>query len=65
VAELYEPVAALAVREYGPDPYRVLTPYANQRGAQPTDDPTERWDHVSRELLEMIVDRSAAARWSV
>ncbi|MFD8335568.1 hypothetical protein ACFV42_23350 [Streptomyces solisilvae] len=64
VSELYDPVAALAVGEYGPDPYRVLTPYAHQRGAEPTDDPGERWQHVSRDLLEMIVDRSVSARWS-
>jgi len=64
VGEVYEPVAALAVREYGPDPYRVLTPYASQSGVEPTDDPGERWEHVSRDLLEMIVDRSVAARWA-
>ncbi|AEM88784.1 hypothetical protein [Streptomyces violaceusniger] len=64
VGMLYDPVAALAVREYGPDPYRVLAPYANLSGVEPTDDPGERWEHISRDLLEMIVDRSVAARWS-
>jgi hypothetical protein len=64
VGEIYDPVAALAVREYGPDPYRVLTPYGNESGAEPTDDPGRRWGHISRDLLEMIVDRSVAARWA-
>lgn len=64
VAEVYEPVSALAVREFGPDPYRVLTPYSNERDAQPTDDPLRRWEHVNRALLERVIDRSVAARWS-
>ncbi|MEW1679179.1 hypothetical protein AB0O47_38920, partial [Streptomyces noursei] len=39
VASIYDPVSALVVREHGPDPYRVLMPYANEGHVQPTDEP--------------------------
>ncbi|MGW5820328.1 hypothetical protein [Streptomyces noursei] len=64
IETLYEPVSALAVRGYGPAPYRVLIPYSDVNGHEPTDDPGPyRWHHVPRELLEEIARRSLAARW--
>jgi len=64
VRELYEPVSALAISSRGPVPYTLLTPYSNENGASPTDEPGRRWGHVPRPVLEAAVDRALNTMWA-